>query len=253
MALFNVSCALVTASTVPIDAVVYGTTNTNGLIDETGSANSPEVGDAPGGSTIERLNVAGEWLIQSAPTPNAFTDGGPPPPPEGMLLSEVFYDGTSTDDGFEWVELYNSSDETIALSGFSLGNGGSNYTSSKVQLSGSVAAGATFVVGGPTSGSSNGNPTYDLVVNFNPDFQNSGSTGDGVALFDQAASLVTSSTVPIDAVVYGPNNNNNLIDETGSANSPEVGDAPSGSSIERVNLAGSWQIQSSPTPNSTSL
>ncbi|MCP4662152.1 MAG: hypothetical protein GY856_42660 [bacterium] len=68
-----------------------------------------------------------------------------------------------------------------------------------------------------------------------------------------SCALVTASTVPIDAVVYGSNNNNGLIDETGSANPPEVGDAPGGSSIERTNLAGSWQIQSSPTPNSTSL
>ncbi|MCP4655737.1 MAG: hypothetical protein GY856_09995, partial [bacterium] len=148
VALFNVSCASVTSSTVPIDAVVYGVSNSNGLIDETGSASSPEVGDAPGGSTIERLTIAGTWQIQSSPTPNAFYDGGPPPAAQGLILSEVFYDVSGGDNGYEWVELYNSSDETIALSGFSLGNGGSNYTSSKVQLSGSVAAGATFVVGG---------------------------------------------------------------------------------------------------------
>jgi len=53
--------------------------------------------------------------------------------------------------------------------------------------------------------------------------------------------------------LYGGSNSNNLIDETGSANAPEVGDASSGESIERTDLAGSWQIQSSPTPNSTSL
>ena len=109
------------------------------------------------------------------------------------------------------------------------------------------------MVGGPTSDGTNGNPTFDLVINFSPDFQNSGSVGDGVALFDVPAAAITTSTVPIDAVVYGPNNNNGLIDETGSANAPEVGDAAGGSSIERVDLAGAWQIQSSPTPNSTPL
>jgi len=74
-----------------------------------------------------------------------------------------------------------------------------------------------------------------------------------VALFNVPAAAITGSTVPIDAVVYGPNNSSNLIDETGSANSPEVGDASEGSSIERTTLGGSWQIRSSPTPGSSPL
>ena len=95
---------------------------------------------------------------------------------------------------------------------------------SLVQLSGTVQPGATFVVVGSTSNAANGNPVLDLAVNFTPDFQNSGTAGDGVALFNVPASAVTAATVPIDAVVYGPNNNNGLIDESGTANAPEVGD-----------------------------
>ena len=250
VALFNVSCSQVTASTVPIDAVVYGASNTSGLIDETGSANAPEVGDAPSGQSVERTDIAGAWQIQALPTPNtAF----PAPPPAGLILSEVFYDRSSTDGGYEWVELYNSGSVTIDLASFSLGYGGTTYTSGTYQLSGSVAPGATFVVGGLSSDSTNASPSYDQSQDFSPDIQNSGSIGDGVALFNVPATAITSSTVPIDAVVYGPNNNNNLIDETGSANSPEVGDASAGSSIERTTVAGAWQIQSSPTPNSTGL
>ena len=64
---------------------------------------------------------------------------------------------------------------------------------------------------------------------------------------------MTATTVPIDAVVYGPTNSSGLIDETGAANAPEVGDAPSGASIERVDLAGAWQVQTSPDPNTTAL
>jgi beta-lactamase superfamily II metal-dependent hydrolase len=254
VALFDVAATSVTTSTVPVDAVVYGSSNTDNLIDETGSANAPEVGDAPSGSSIERTDLAGAWQIQSTPTPNSvpFGTGGGGSTAQ-PILSEVFYDASSGDDGYEWVELFNPTTETIDLSGFSLGNGGSNYTSSTVQLSGSLAPGATFVVGGPTSDGTNGGPTYDQTVNFSPDFQNSGTDGDGVALFAVAASAITSSTVPIDAVVYGSNNNNSLIDETGSANGPEVGDAPGGSSIERTDLDGTWQIQSDPTPNSSPL
>ncbi|MCB1055456.1 MAG: endonuclease [Acidobacteria bacterium] len=344
VALFDRPCAQVSGATVPVDAVIYGPNNGSGLIDETGTANGPEVGDAPSGSSIERIDLAGSWQIQGAPTPN----GSPLPPPvlntapvvtisspadgatftagavitfigsasdaedgdlstsvvwassldgalgvgssvaaalstgthlvtasvtDGgglggsdaitvvvepvvggggdLILSEVFYDPAGTDDGLEWVEIYNRGTTTVDLSGYSLGAGGLDYTTTLLQLSGSLAPGATFVVGGPTSSAANHNPSLDQAADFNPDLQNSGTTGDGVALFDLPASQVTPSTVPVDAVVYGPDNGSGLIDETGFANGPEVGDAPSGSSIERTDLAGSWQIQAQPTPNTT--
>ena len=436
VALFDVPCAQVNASTVPVDAVVYGPNNGSSLIDETGSANNPEVGDASAGSSIERVDLAGAWQIQNSPTPNSTTLAPPPgntaptvtisapangssfsegtsvsfsgsasdaedgsltgslswisnldgtigsggsfsavlsvgthtitasvtdsgglggsdaitvtinantaptvtisAPADGssfgegtsisfsgsasdaedgsltgslswssnldgaigsggsfsavlsvgthtitasvtdsgglggsdqvtvtvdavapstgdLLLSEVLYDVSGSDDGLEWVEIYNNDSVAIDLSGFSLGNGGTAYTTSLVQLSGTIQPGDTFVVGGPTSSAVNGNPAFDQSFNFNPDFQNSGTTGDGVALFNVPASAVTTATVPIDAVIYGPNNNSGLIDESGSANAPEVGDAAPDSSIERLDVAGNWQIQSVPTPNSTPL
>ncbi len=166
-----------------------------------------------------------------------------------VVLSEVLYDVSASDDGFEWVELYNPGPEPVDLSGYSLGNGGIDYTYSVLQLAGTIAACQTFVAGGPGSNPDNGHPVFDQVLNFEPDFQNSGSAGDGVALFDVPASQITASTVPIDAVIYGPNNDNGLIDESGSAPGPDVGDAEPGSSIERFDLAGFWRIQSSPNPN----
>ncbi len=250
VALFNRRCSQVTGSTQPIDAVVYGPANPNNLIDETGVANAPDVGDASSGQSIERVDIAGSWQIQPLPNPNvAF----PPPPPAGLLLSEVLYDVTSSDNGWEWVEIYNSSSQAIDLASFSLGWAGTSYANDTAQLSGTIQPGAVFVVGGPNSGANNGNPTFDLVINFSSDIQNSGTTADGVALFNVPASAVTSSTQPIDAVIYGINNSNSLIDETGSANAPDVGDAPANQSIERTDLAGTWQIQANPTPNSTSL
>lgn len=251
VALFNVRAAQVNSLTVPVDAVVYGGTNVNGLIDETGIANAPEVGDAGSGQSIARIDLAGAWQIEATPNPGAFTPGGgppPPPPTADLVISEVLYDVPSGDNGFEWVEIVNLGSTAVDLSSFSLGNGGASYTSSTVQLSGTIPAGGVFVVGGPTSSAANGNPSFDQVVNFSPDFQNSGATADGVALFDVPANQITASTVPIDAVVYGGSNTSGLIDETGVASVPEVGDAPASSSIERLDAAGSWQIQSSPTP-----
>jgi len=249
VALFNFRCAQVNASVVPVDAVVYGLANSNGLIDETGVANAPEVGDAAGGSSIERIDLAGSWQIATAPNPNVYAPGAPPPPPSGdLLLSEVFYDVSGTDNGYEWVEIYNAGSNAVDLSAWSLGWGGADYTDT-AQLSGTIQPGQRFVVGGELSAASNANPVFDLVLNFSPDIQNSGSIGDGVALFNVTAAQVTALTVPVDAVVYGPNNSSGLIDETGVANAPEVAVAPAGSSIERVDLAGNWQIQPAPTPN----
>lgn len=254
VALFNLRAAFITPTTVPIDAVVYGSANTDNLIDETGSASAPEVGDAPSGATIERTDLAGSWQIQAVPTPNSFpgsgtTGGGGGGGTPQLILTEVLYDVSGGDDGYEWVEIHNAGSGPADLSGYCLAYGGSTYGNATA-LSGTLAPGATIVVGGPTSSSANGNPTFDLVINFSPDLQNSGADADAVALFDVPAASWSSVVVPIDAVIYGSTNTNGLIDETGSAGTPDVGDAGAGSSIERTSLAGAWQIQSSPTPNS---
>ncbi|MCP3938848.1 MAG: lamin tail domain-containing protein, partial [Actinomycetia bacterium] len=167
-----------------------------------------------------------------------------------VILTEVLYDPSGSDGGLEWFELYNPTEQSIDLTDLCVGNGGSDYTSSLVSLDGAtISAESTFVVGGPTSSDDNANPTFDLVFDFDPDFQNSGATADGVALFNVRCAQVTPLTVPIDAVVYGSTNTNGLIDETGVANPPDVGDASSGQSIERTDLAGTWQIQALPNPN----
>lgn len=256
VALFNLPAAVIDATTVPIDAVIYGVLNSNGLIDAGGAVGTPNVADASSGSTIERTDLSGTWQIQGTPTPNATSltqGGGPMGGPTDIIITEVFYDVSGSDNGFEWVELYNKGSLAVDLSGMSLGGGGNDYTTSTAQLSGTIQPGATLVVGGPTSSSANGSPTFDLVLNFSPDLQNSGSTADGVALFDVLATQITSATVPIDAVIYGGSNSNGLIDESGSANSPDVADAPAGSSIERTGLGGTWQVQNTPDPNGVSF
>lgn len=174
-------------------------------------------------------------------------------PPGAVLLSEVLYDPSGADGGLEWIELYNASAAPIDLAQMCLGSAGAAWTSGLHGLAGSIAPGATFVVGGPTSSSANGNPAFDQVLDFTPDLQNSGTDADGVALFNFRCPQIRADTVPVDAVVYGAGNSSGLIDETGAANAPEVGDAPGGASIERIDLGGNWMIQSVPTPNQTVL
>lgn len=268
IALFNRPAEWVSATTVPADAVVYGGSNDNCLLDSTGACATPHVADAPSGQTIERTSEAGAWQVQATPTPNASSlttggscggGGGPTCLEAGdliagdLLLSEVLYDVAGSDGGYEWVELYNASGSDICLAGLSIAWGGSDYTYGKLDLTGTVASGATFVVGGTTSSSANGNPAYDQAADLSPDVQNGGSTADGVALFTVPAASITSSTVPYDAVIYGGSNGSCLLDPSGSCGAIDVGNASAGSSIERTMLGGGWQTQSTPTPNATGL
>jgi cysteine-rich repeat protein len=171
--------------------------------------------------------------------PTAFT---------GLMIAQVFYDHTSTDDGYEWVQLYNNSACPIDLSGYSLGWGGSDYTYGTAQLSGTVNPYTCFMVGGPLSDAENGNPTYDQLFNFSPDLQNADTMTDGIALFDFPEALINSSSVPIDVVLYDSPNTNDLLDEAGAPGTPDVGDAGPGSALQRDDID-SWII-GSPNPAS---
>ena len=168
-------------------------------------------------------------------------------PVQSLVISEVFYDRIGADGGFEWVELYNGTSAPVDLSEFSLGFGGIDYASATLGLSGLVEAGAYFVLGGPQSDATNGAPVFDLVVDFAPDLQNAGSTADGVGLFDSLENQISALSIPLDAVVYGALNNNQLIGADGLVSPPDVGDAPSGSSIVRISPI-AWMIDSEPRP-----
>jgi hypothetical protein len=179
-----------------------------------------------------------------------MTTTGAVEPPSALVLAEVYYDEVGGDDGYEWVKLFNGTAADIDLSTYSLGWGGTDYTYSSLQLEGTIAAGQCFLVGGPNTSATNGVSAvtdYDQDSNFTMDLQNSGATADGVALFSVTADAIAADTVPIDAVVYGGTNSNQLIDETGMAPEPDVGDLPNGTSILLVS-EGMWVAQPNPTP-----
>ena len=171
-------------------------------------------------------------------------------PPLGLVITEVLYNVPGDDTQFEWVEIYNGTGGTVDMSEYSLANGGTDYTYMVAQLQGTVADGDCYVVGGPVSVPENYNPVFDMAYDFPNDIQNSGDKADGVALFHLTASQVNASSIPIDAVIYGDTNANGLIDASGTAPAPHVGNAPAGSSIERQGNA--WAIQPIPTPNDCS-
>jgi len=164
-----------------------------------------------------------------------------------LVISEVMINPAGGDNQREWVELYNGTGADIDLGSYSIGWGGADYTSGTLQLSGIIASGATFVTGGPISNAGNGNPTYDLALDFGPNLGNGGIFADGIALFDTTAAAITTATVPIDAMLYGFFNINGLIDESGAPGTIDfTGFTPSGSSLELTDAG--WVAQGSPTP-----
>jgi hypothetical protein len=245
ISLFALKAESITSTSVPVDVVIYGGTNGNGLIDESGSPGVVDVGDAVGGEVIV-LTESG-WEISNTLTPGT----GPAFSIEPPIISEVFYDHLgAADDGYEWVELYNPNRKPLLLTGvFSLGYGGSNYTFGTLDLVGIIPAGGYFVVGGPLSESSNGFPVYDQKIGFNPILQNSGGVADGIALFVASAAAITSTSVPVDAVIYGTSNDNGLIDETGSPGMVNAPDVAQGNSIA-LTIAEVWEEAATLTPGS---
>jgi len=169
-----------------------------------------------------------------------------------VRIVEMFYDHTTptVDSGYEWVKLYNAGAVAQDLTGWSLANGGTSWATAKWNISGVIAPGECMVIGGPLADAENGNPTYDLVLDFEPDIQNSGSASeaaDGVGLFDMPAASVTASSVPVDAVIYGGVNLNNLIGPDGNVAAVDIAKATPGDSLARGS-DGTWEFRANPTP-----
>lgn len=68
VALFDIAAASVNAGSIPVDAVIYGGANDNGLADETGAGGMLDVADAPSGSSLRRLSDD-TFEVNATPTP----------------------------------------------------------------------------------------------------------------------------------------------------------------------------------------
>ncbi|MDP2317045.1 MAG: lamin tail domain-containing protein [Pseudomonadota bacterium] len=108
----------------------------------------------------------------------------------GLLVNEVVYDPSGTDDGLEWIELCNNGADTVDLTGYAFHNAGSSYGDIYTFASGSLAPGEYLLVGG-TSATHPGS--------FSPNIQNGGTETDGLRLVDASGTVV-------DTVLYDESN-----------------------------------------------
>ena len=129
----------------------------------------------------------------------ASTQSAPPPPAETapaagkILISELFYDAVGSDDGKEFVELYNTGTADADLSGWALRKSDGSplaviggTTNDKVI----IPAGRFFLVG---FSSYSGNPAADIVRSASL----AHTTTTTVGLYDASGVLVESVTYPV--------------------------------------------------------
>lgn len=184
------------------------------------TATIPAIGSTPGEGTITVSLGASSVQIDAVVIDNP-----------GLWISEVFGNPAGPDDSLEWVKLWNHTGAAVDLSGYALGWGGADYTYGTLQLSGTVEPLGCVLIGGPVSSADNGDPVLGLAADFDPDIQNGGSVADGVALFDVLAANLTSTTVPVDAVLYGAANTSGLLGPDGTPSVVHAKDVPQGRSL----------------------
>jgi hypothetical protein len=219
---------LVDASGAIVDTLVYGDPNSDGW-DDDATAATTLTAPSPG---------AGEALLRAVDgvdTDDATVDFvlGPPTPgvsnaagsgcviqPARLVLNEIYPNPPGTDDGLEWVELFNASGNDIDLSGFLVRAGTSSYDTQGILPSGTTIAAGGYLVVGQTA-------IADVDV-LAPGFElgNASGNADAVQLLDCGAN-------PVDTLVYGSANTDGWLDDLGGTASPAL--APfSGRSLARV-------------------
>ena len=141
----------------------------------------------------------------STPTP-----GTTPYPPRAIMINELAWAGTFASANDEWIELYNTSNEAINLTGWTLTDGGDI----RINLHGTISSRGYFLLE-----RTDNSTIVDISANqiYRGNLRNSGET---LRLTDPTGSLVDSAN--------------------GSGGSWPAGDAASRKSMERVGQGGNW-------------
>jgi uncharacterized protein YdeI (BOF family) len=151
--------------------------------------------------------------------PYAYQAQASEPP---LLINEIMYDPLGSDDGLEWIELYNPSLESLNLSGYILETAGLTFQENFIfPQNTTIEAKSYLLIGEENIKEARFKTALDL--------QNGGSASDGIRIID------TNKKV-LDTVIYDSPNSNNL---SGDSQNPETSFAPavsSGSSLCRLNF-----------------
>ena len=197
------------------DTVVYGPNNEDAWIDDSGQASESLAAKPGNGVCIARIQDGFDTDLSAIDfhpllsedctvgTENPFTLPAECVPLSAVTINEFLSDPDGTDDQHEWVELHSSETDTVRLDGWYLEIAKSSWSSVQFTFpSGSEIEGAGFLLLGGAEVPDSDFFTMDL------DLGNAGSNGDGIRLVDCEGNVV-------DTVIYGENNDDGLVDDSG--------------------------------------
>ncbi len=219
--------ALVDACGTTVDAVVYGGTNEDGAPDEHGEA-SPTAAPRPGedeglarcGDGRDTDTSGSDFFLRTA---GQVTPGGPngcEPPSLStagevtLVVNEVMPNPDGADGGLEWIEIHNAGGAEAHLDAWTI----AWHKSDPETPSGTavVPTGVRVPAGGVVLLGGEGVPGTDAVLDL--DLGN-GSAGDAIYLLDPEGTFE-------DGLVYGPPNDDGVLDEPGGAVATSLAEAP---------------------------
>ncbi len=142
-----------------------------------------------------------------------------------IIINEIIYDPIGSDLGYEWIELYNKSENGIDMNNW------------KIQIAGSEFK-DTIILSNINNNTILEPYTYYSICERKVEnctyyvdkigMQNGGSESDGIRILDNKGYV-------IDTIIYDRPNSNNLIDDLGTINDNTANKTISGESLGRIN------------------
>lgn len=167
-----------------------------------------------------------------------------------VVISEILFEPNGNDNGRQWIEIYNNGSTAADLSQYTLSWGRNNLANSVSLASVMLAPDTAFIIGGPSVGNYNSNPSIDQVYNFGPDLYDGthGFQEDAVALIFEPTNTV------VHIVVYGGNGFVTAFNDEQGATAVAVSVSGLGQGDSLEFQGGSlWTVQGSPTPGAVPL
>ncbi|MFC1898012.1 lamin tail domain-containing protein [Candidatus Cloacimonadota bacterium] len=137
---------------------------------------------------------------------------------QNVVINEILYDPDGSDSGYEWIELYNASENIINLENWRLQKAGTSFADVFTFPSAEIPPHAFLLIGEEFV------PNCDLTETLS--FQNGGSSTDGIR-------LISPDTLYTDTVLYDSPNTNNLPDDLSNPGNFFAIDVAGGNSLAR--------------------
>lgn len=137
-----------------------------------------------------------------------------------IKINEIFYDPAGSDSGYEWIELYNPTDQAVDISGWRIEKAGTSFSTAVTIEFATVQPYSFYLIGEEFITDAD----YICVLGL----QNGGSSTDGVR-------LISVDGLYTDTVLYDEPNTNQLPDDSGNPGTQFAPDVSGGHSLARIN------------------